>query len=144
MFWGENVINMLLLYFLRAYIKKYNYCDKFRNKLLVKIFCFTTLANFALNLLISMLAGGKAHIPFARDCSAFVMIEATTLLMLFLKHEFHSESVNKIAKHVFAVYLFEGAIRQTAVWHSLVCLNPRRPPMRKHWSVRTPCPASLL
>ena len=109
---GKNVINMLLLYFLGAYIKKYNYCNKFTNVLLIKIFCLTALANIVLNLFVSMLAGGKAHIPFARDCSAFIMIEATALLMLFLKHKFYSETVNKIAKHVFAVYLFEGAVRQ--------------------------------
>lgn len=56
--------------------------------LLIKIFCLTVLANIVLNLFVSMLAGGKAHISFARDCSAFIMIEAAALLMLFLKYKF--------------------------------------------------------
>lgn len=33
-------------------------------------------------------------------------------MMFFMKVEFHSDFVNRVAKHVFAVYLFEGALRQ--------------------------------
>ena len=32
--------------------------------------------------------------------------------MFFMKVEFHSDFINRVAKHVFAVYLFEGALRQ--------------------------------
>ena len=63
--------------------KKYNYCDKFRNKLLVKIFLFYNAGKYCTEFINKYACWGKAHIPFARDCSAFVMIEATTLLMLF-------------------------------------------------------------
>lgn len=62
--------------------------------------------------LISIATGGKPHIPFARDCSVFIVIEATVLMMFFMKVEFHSDFINRVAKHVFAVYLFEGALRQ--------------------------------
>ena len=34
------------------------------------------------------------------------------LVMLFMKVEVHSDFINRVAKHVFAVYLFEGALRQ--------------------------------
>lgn len=30
----------------------------------------------------------------------------------YMKVEFHSDFINRVAKHVFAVYLFEGALRQ--------------------------------
>ena len=33
-------------------------------------------------------------------------------MMFFMKAEFHSDFINRVAKHVFAVYLFEGALRQ--------------------------------
>lgn len=37
---------------------------------------------------------------------------ALILMMFFMKVEFHSDFINRVAKHVFAVYLFEGALRQ--------------------------------
>lgn len=109
---GKNVINMLLLYILGSYIRKYNLKEKFNSKLLFKIFIITTVLNILLNTLISLATGSKSHIPFARDCSIFIVIEAVTLMLLFLKIEFHSDLINKVASHVFAVYLFEGAFRQ--------------------------------
>lgn len=109
---SKNVINMLLLYFLGAYIRRYNQDEKYDKRLLLKVFIFTTAMNIMLNLGISILVGGKAHIPFARDCSVFIVIEATALFMIFLKYEFHSNIINIAARHVFAVYLFEGAFRQ--------------------------------
>ena len=33
-------------------------------------------------------------------------------MMFFMKVELHSDFINRVAKHVFAVYLFEGAFRQ--------------------------------
>lgn len=103
---------MLLLYILGSYIRRYNLKEKFNSKLLFKILIITTVLNILLNTLITLATGGKSHIPFARDCSIFIVIEAVTLMMLFLKIEFHSDLINKAASHVFAVYLFEGAFRQ--------------------------------
>lgn len=109
---GKNVINMLLLYFLGSYIRKYSLDERFDKKSLLKILIATTALNILLNSLISIATGGKPHIPFARDCSVFIVIEATVLMMFFMKVEFHSDFINRVAKHVFAVYLFEGALRQ--------------------------------
>ena len=103
---------MLLLYFLGSYIKKYSLDERFDKKSLLKILIATTALNVLLNSLISIATGGKPHIPFARDCSVFIVIEATVLMMFFMKVEFHSDFINRVAKHVFAVYLFEGALRQ--------------------------------
>lgn len=109
---GKNVINMLLLYFLGSYIRKYSLGERFDKKSLLKILIATTALNISLNSLISIATGGKPHIPFARDCSIFIAIEAVALMMFFMKVEFHSNFINRVAKHVFAVYLFEGAFRQ--------------------------------
>ena len=109
---GKNVINMLLLYFLGSYIRKYSLDERFDKKSLLKILIATTALNVSLNSLISIATGGKPHIPFARDCSVFIVIEAAALMMFFMKVEFHSDFINRVAKHVFAVYLFEGALRQ--------------------------------
>lgn len=103
---------MLLLYFLGSYIRKYSLDERFDKKSLLKILIATTALNVLLNSLISIATGGKPHIPFARDCSVFIVIEATVLMMFFMKVEFHSDFINRVAKHVFAVYLFEGALRQ--------------------------------
>ena len=107
-----NVKGMLLLYFLGSYIRKYSLDERFDKKSLLKILIATTALNVLLNSLISIATGGKPHIPFARDCSVFIVIEATVLMMFFMKVEFHSDFINRVAKHVFAVYLFEGALRQ--------------------------------
>ena len=103
---------MLLLYFLGSYIRKYSLDERFDKKSLLKILISTTVLNVFLNSLISIATGGKSHIPFARDCSMFIVIEAVTLMMFFIKVKFHSDFINRVAKHVFAVYLFEGAFRQ--------------------------------
>lgn len=103
---------MLLLYFLGSYIRKYSLDERFDKKSLLKILIATTALNVLLNSLISIATGGKPHIPFARDCSVFIVIEATVLMMFFMKVEFHSDFINRVEKHVFAVYLFEGALRQ--------------------------------
>lgn len=103
---------MLLLYFLGSYIRKYSLDERFDKKSLLKILIVTTALNVLLNSLISIATGGKPHIPFARDCSVFIVIEAATLMMFFMKVEFHSDFINRVAKHVFAVYLFEGAFWQ--------------------------------
>lgn len=103
---------MLLLYFLGSYIRKYSLGERFGKKSLLKILIATTALNVSLNSLISIATGGKPHIPFARDCSIFIAIEAVALMMFFIKVEFHSNFINRVAKHVFAVYLFEGAFRQ--------------------------------
>ena len=103
---------MLLLYFLGSYIRKYSLGERFDKKSLLKILIATTALNVSLNSLISIATGGKPHIPFARDCSIFIAIEAVALMMFFMKVDFHSNFINRVAKHVFAVYLFEGAFRQ--------------------------------
>lgn len=109
---GKNIVNMLLLYFLGAYIHKYNLHNLVNKKVLWKIFFITTTLNILLNLAVSMATGGdQAHIPFARDCSLFVVVEAVAIMLLFVKTTLHSKIVNIIASHVFAVYLFEGALR---------------------------------
>lgn len=109
---GKNIINMLLLYFLGSYIRKYRLSEKLDKKALLKILITTTVLNVLLNSLISIATDGKPHIPFARDCSIFIVIEAVALMMLFMKVEFHSKFINRVAKHAFAVYLFEGAFRK--------------------------------
>lgn len=97
------------MYFLGSYIRKYSLGERFGKKSLLKILIATTVLNVSL---ISIATGGKPHIPFARDCSIFIVIEAVALMMLFMKVEVHSDFINRVAKHVFAVYLFEGAFRQ--------------------------------
>ena len=67
---------MLLLYFLGAYIRKYSLDEQFDKKSLLKILIATTVLNVFLNSLISIATGGKSHIPFASDCSMFIVIEA--------------------------------------------------------------------
>lgn len=109
---GKNIVNMLLLYFLGAYIHKYNLHNLVNKKVLLRILFIITTLNILLNLAVSMATGGgQAHIPFARDCSAFIVVEAVAITLLFVKTTLHSEIVNIVASHVFAVYLFEGAFR---------------------------------
>lgn len=109
---GKNIINFIMLYFIGAFIKKYNIETKFKKNTLCLVFLSSFLAIILLNFVVTVLSGGnKIHIPFSRDCSMFVLVESISIFLIFLKSSFYNKVINHMANHVFAIYLSEETIR---------------------------------
>lgn len=109
---GKGVLNMLLIYLIGRYIRKYDLeiKDGFKS---VGIAILLLGIEFALNYGLSMLKGGVGvYAPFARDYSIFIVALSVLIFLLMKKVKVSSSLINILAKNVIGVYLFEGAIRQ--------------------------------
>ena len=111
---GKNVLNLVFVYLLGGYLRRFNVEDRVSDTHLCVIFLGSFISIFILDSILSKLTG-SIHIPFARDCSIFVLLEAVSIFLIFKKHYFTSGLINKVSGHVFAVYLFEGAFRTCLV-----------------------------
>lgn len=108
---GKSVVNMLFLYLLGRYINKYG-AERYATKYLILGLVASFVISVGINVLSSYITGGVgAHIPMSRDCSAFIIIEAVCIFLLFRNYNFYSRVINGVAKHVVAVYMFEGVFR---------------------------------
>lgn len=114
---GKGVLNMLLIYLIGRYIRKYDLevKDEFKP---VGIAILLLGIEFALNYSLSMLKGGVGvYAPFARDCSIFIVALSVLIFLLVKKVHVSSSLINILAKNVIGVYLLEGAIRQIiGIW----------------------------
>ena len=107
---------MLCLYLLGGFINRYNIVKLISKKILYIVFILTFSFIFIVDTILSYVTGGVGiHIPLARDCSVFLLIEAVTIFLLFLKFNFTSTKINKFAKYTLSVYLFESCVRMIAV-----------------------------
>lgn len=107
---GKNVLNLVFVYLLGGYLRRFNIEDKMSNTHLYVILLGSFISIFTLDSVVSGLTG-RIHIPFARDCSIFVLLEAVSIFLIFKKRYFCSGFINTVSGHVFAVNLFEGAFR---------------------------------
>lgn len=107
---GKNILNLVFVYLLGGYLRRFKVEDRVSDVHLSVIFFSSSLAIFISDSILSSITG-SIHIPFARDCSIFVLLEAVSIFLIFKKHHFNSEPINRVSGHVFAVYLFEGAFR---------------------------------
>lgn len=108
---GKGIANMLFLYLLGRYIKKYGK-EHYNNVKLALILLTMLGLSFALNTASSFVTGGiGAHSPMSRDCTVFIVFEAVTIFLLFREWNFKSATVNKLSRHVVAIYMFENAVR---------------------------------
>lgn len=109
---GKGFANMLLMYFVGRYIRLYWREEPHSQKKTIAFGGAVILLGFILNLLLTLLRGGKGvYAPFARDCSCIIIIASVAIFMAFKKIRMRSNFINQIAKHVVSVYLFEGALR---------------------------------
>lgn len=111
---GKNILNLVFVYLLGGYLRRFSVEDRVSDTHLCVIFLGSFISIFILDSILSKLTG-SIHIPFARDCSIFVLLEAVSIFLIFKKHHFSSGLINKVSGHVFAVYLFEGAFRTCLV-----------------------------
>ncbi len=57
------------------------------------------------------LGGSRAVCPFDSDYSVFIVIASIAIFMCFKSMTIKSKLINSFAKHVFTIYLLEGAFR---------------------------------
>lgn len=107
---GKGVGNFVTLYFLGAYIKKYIVTIR-DNRVLIFALATSYSINVLLNIAISLISGGGARSPFARDCSVLILIESFCIFLLFLNVKMTSNFINAISKGAVSIYLFERTIR---------------------------------
>lgn len=115
---GKGLANMLLMYYIGRYIRLYGNDEKgigVKTGMRIGfplIGVVVVLVGFVLNMVLTMLRGGTGVCaPFARDCSAIIVLSSVAIFMSFKRMRFQSAIINGIAKHVVAVYLLEGAMR---------------------------------
>lgn len=107
---GKGIANMLLMYLIGRYI--WLYLDEKKSSKYLVWSIILVLVGFGLNMTLTMLRGRiGVYAPFARDCSAVIVLASVAIFMSFKQIKFQSSIVNKVAKHVVAVYLLEGAMR---------------------------------
>lgn len=107
---GKNILNLIFVYLLGGYLRRFKVEDRVSDVHLNVFFFSSSLAIFISDSILSCITG-SIHIPFARDCSIFVLLEAVSIFLIFKKRYYCSGSINTISGHVLAVYLFEGAFR---------------------------------
>ena len=108
---GKGVLNMLLIYLIGRYLKKYDIQIKSSIKLIISIILLLGV-EILVNYLCSMLRGGIGiYAPFARDCSIFIVILSVLIFLYFKKIELVSPFINMVAKNIIGIYLFESAVR---------------------------------
>lgn len=108
---GKGILNMLLVYLIGRYIKKYDIRIQKMNRAV--IFSISVLImEFVINYSLALIRGGVGvYAPFARDCSVFIIFLSVMIFLLFREINITSTTINALAKNVIGIYLFEGAIR---------------------------------
>lgn len=108
---GKGFANMLMMYFIGRYIRIY--CDGkgISTKSVVIMGVLSIGIGLVLNGILSLLRGEGVYAPFARDCSSTIVLGSISIFMIFKKINIKSKWINGLAKHVLAIYLFEGAVR---------------------------------
>lgn len=107
---GKGILNMLTVYLIGAYIRKYGK-EHYKKRTLIYVFFAALLFSFTVNLSLSCFLKSGAHFPLSRDCSIFILAEAVTVFLLFREIKIKSALVNSVSKHVVAAYMFEDALR---------------------------------
>lgn len=97
---------MFFIYLLGGYLKKYSSDERFSNKAIKGIWVSSTFAVFLLDCIVTAVTG-SIHIPIARDCGAFVLLQALSIFILFKRYFFVSVGINCVSMHVLAAYQFE-------------------------------------
>lgn len=112
---GKGPINFLLMYFIGRYICKYYDVAQIKQTKLVEGVLLIVGVEFVLNYILSFWKskslGGGLYCPFAADHSVFIILGSVCIFLIFKKCSFFNKQINVISSATFAVYLFEGTVR---------------------------------
>lgn len=107
---GKGMVHMTMLYLVGRYIGVYRDKEQYETKKLLSIFVIVAAVNFCLNAALYIVTGTVQN-RFARDNTLFTVFEAVLVFLIFKNMYFENRFVNRLAKHVPAVFLFEWTLR---------------------------------
>lgn len=109
---GKGMVHMTMLYLIGRYIGTYKEKQKYEMKKLLGMFAIVAGVNFWLNGALYVVTGTVQN-RFARDNTLFTVFEAVLIFLIFKNMYFENEFVNRLAKHVPAVFLCEWTLRNS-------------------------------
>lgn len=107
---GKGITQMVMLYLIGRYIGVYRVDRQYNTAKLAGWFALLAGVNFCLNGALYVVTGTVQN-RFARDNTLFTIFEAILVFLIFRNHHFENAFVNRLAKHVPAVFLFEWTLR---------------------------------
>ena len=107
---GKGITQMVMLYLIGRYIGVYRADRQYNTAKLAGWFALLAGVNFCLNGALYVVTRTVQN-RFARDNTLFTIFEAILVFLIFRNHHFENAFVNRLAKHVPAVFLFEWTLR---------------------------------
>lgn len=111
---GKGIVHMIMLYLIGRYLGVYKTDKLYDTKKLIKLFFVTAGINFMLNLALYVVSGSVQN-RYARDNSLFTIVQSVCVFLIFRNIYFENKAVNRLAKHVPAVFMFEWTMRVALV-----------------------------
>jgi len=118
------IIDVIILYFIGAYIRYYIDIEKINSKLLYALLTIFVLIMLVLTLLTNMLNYPLQNILiYYNKNSIFTIIISVLIFVIFCKFKFTSKFINYISSCVFGVYLFhDNEFIRYRIWQT-ICKN---------------------
>lgn len=107
---GKGIVQMVMLYLIGRYIGIYKEKEKYQTGKLAGAFAVIAGINFCLNGALYVVTGTVQN-RFARDNTLFTISQAILMFLIFRNIHFENTIVNRLAKHVPAVFVFEWTLR---------------------------------
>lgn len=108
---GKGVVHMVMLYLIGRYIAVYQSKKIYGTKRVLAAFVFAAGVNFCLNGGLYLVTGTEQN-RYARDNTLFTVAEAVCIFLVFRNLYFESGFINRVAKCVPAVFMFEWTLRE--------------------------------
>lgn len=105
---GKGIVNMIIMYILGRYIKKYMQRN-LNIKILIISLIILLVLNSVLNITIFYITGKMINL-FARDNSIVIILSSVIILLIFANVRIKSVIINSISKHILSVYIMHEAI----------------------------------
>ena len=132
---GKGIVHMVMLYLMGRYIGVYQKEKRYSTGKLLGCFAAVAAVNFCLNGALYV-ATGVVQNRFARDNTLFTVAQAVLIFLMFRNVYFENKFVNRLARHVPAVFIFEWTLRaiisrylfdyvqwRESVWYELVLIG---------------------
>ena len=107
---GKGLVNMFVMYIIGRYFGKYKHQIEFSRRRLLVLFLVNLALIIGLNLVTGKVTGSLSTI-WSRDCSLFILISALLIFGIFLRMEFRSSVINRIAESVLALYVLSPYVQ---------------------------------
>lgn len=108
---GKGLAWIILCYLIGGALRKRDYALSISDSTLWILLGASQIIMLVLNGVFNLFSS-VFRVPFAKDCSIFILLSSCAILIFAVKHPIYSTVINRVARNIFAVYLIEGALRQ--------------------------------